>query len=381
MPSTTSHRSLGVSACCLFVLSLLSCVCVSRCSVTVTDIYGHSFTFDQSTGASSFPQFAIPAFTAVNFTVSASSDVQYLDIHVAIPGLTVANSTYNYVALLNGTNTLPFGTDTVTPADFVDGTTVFFTVGWQSGAAAVDTPALFLFSGSVVGEPPGSGNAVGDPMFQGFLGQSYQVHGVANQVYSLISDALVQVNAVFVFLTEGRCPSAALQLPFKTACWSHPGSYLGRLTLQTLADDRIDIVAGPADGGFARVLANGRELQLGEEWKGNDVSGVDHPHAHHLSRAHCTLLHSHVVQCHVGLYQLTVTNSDGFVNLHEVSVADWTALTHEVRSHGLLGQTWRRRVGGEVAGVDGLVDDYAEQDNDVFGLKTQFNQHRRTSRQ
>ena len=276
------------------------------------------------------------------------------------------------MARLNDSNSLPFGTDTVTAAEFIAGSTVFFTVGWQGGAAAVDTPALFVFSDG------SSGNAVGDPMFHGFLGQSYQVHGVANQVYALISDALVQVNAVFVFLTEGRCPSAALQLPLNSACWSHAGSYLGRVTLQTLAGDRIDIVAGSADTGFARVVTNGRQLQVGEEWKGNDVAAIDHPQAHHLSRAHCRLLHSHVAVCHVGVYQLTLTNSDLFVNLHEVSVSDWTALTHEIHSHGLLGQTWRRRQGGEVADVEGLVDDYAEQDNDVFGLKTHFNRHSRT---
>ena len=280
------------------------------------------------------------------------------------------------VAHLNATNSLPFGTDTVTPAAFVSGTTVFFTIGWQGGASAVDTPPLFQFSDGSAADPPASGNAVGDPMFQGFLGQTYQVHGLSSQVYSLISDSLVQVNAMFVFLTEGRCLSAALQLPVRVACWSHPGSYLGRVTLQTLADDRIDIVAGPADSGFARLTANGRELQRGDEWKGNDVSAVDHPHAHHLSRAHCSLLHSHLLQCHIGLYELTLTNSDGFINLHEVSVSDWTALTHEIHSHGLLGQTWRRQAGGEVEGVEGLVDDYAEQDNDMFGVKTHFNKHR-----
>ena len=379
MRPTPSNGSPSASPYLLLVLSLLCYVRLSFCGVSLSDSYGHSLTFDQSTAPSSFPQFAILAAASVSFEVLVSSDVQYVNLHVAVPGLTNAltNSTYNYVAKLNSTNTLPFGTDTVTPAAFIAGTTVFFTVGWQNGAAAVDTPSIFLFSNDSGGS---AGNAVGDPQFVGFLGQSYQVHGLAETVYSIISDALVQVNAVFVFLSEGRCPSTALQLPLKTACWSHPGSYLGRITLQTLANDRVDIVAGPADRGFTRVTVNGRELQLGEEWLGNDVT-VDHPHAHHLSRAHCALLHSHVVQCHVGVYELVITNSDSFVNLHEVSVSDWTALTHEIQSHGLLGQTWRRRVGGEVAGVDGMVDDYAEQDNDVYGTKTHFNQHRRTTQE
>ena len=372
------HRSLVASGCCLLLVSLSCCVDLSSCGVTVSDQYGQSFTFEQSTAASSFPQFSIPALANVSLDIVASADVAYLDIHVAIPGQLTDGSTYNYVAQLNASNSLPFGTDTVTAAAFIVGSTVFFTVGWQNGTAAVDSPPLFLFASLSGADPPSTGNAVGDPMFHGFLGQSYQVHGVAQQVYSLISDSLVQLNAMFVFLTEGRCPPAAVRLPFSTACWSHPGSYLGRITLQTIADDRIDIVAGTAGAGFERVTANGRELKLGDEWTGNDVTAIDHPHAHHLSRSHCLLLHSHIVQCHVGLYQLTLTNSDGFVNLHEVSVSDWTALTHEIRSHGLLGQTWRRRTGGEVDGVEGLVDDYAEQNNDMFGTKTHFNLHRAT---
>ena len=366
--------SAGVASCWLLVLAVLCCVSLSRGGVTISDSAGQSFTFEQSTPASSFPQLSVPALTLLNFTVAVSADVGYVMIHCAVPGALTDNSTYNYVAHMNASNTLPFGTDVVTPAELIAGTSVFFTLGWQRGTQAVDTAPLFLFSNA--------GGAVGDPMFQGFMGQSYQVHGVHNTVYSLISDALVQVNAVFVFLTEGRCPSAALDLPLQSACWSHPGSYLGRLTLQSIAGDAIDVVAGAADTGFSRVVANGRELQVGEEWIGLEVSGVQHPYAHHLSRSHCTLLHSHVLQCHVGLYSLTVSNSDGFVNLHEVSVGDWTALTHEVRSHGLLGQSWRRRVGGEeVPGVEGLVDDYAEQDNDAFGTKTRFNKHGATTRQ
>ena len=370
---TSSHQSIRSS---LWLLAVLLACYAGLCSgsVTVTDSFGHTYSWLQTTPLTSFPQFSIPAQTAVIFTISATSDVSYVNIHVAIPGQTVAmtNSTYNYVARLNATNRLPFGTDMVTASQFINGTTVYFTVGWQSGSAAVDTRSLFVFSSSF------SSSAVGDPQFAGFLGQNYQIHGVANQVYSIISDALVQVNAMFVFLTKGHCPPPAARLPFKTACWSHAGSYLGRLTLQTLANDSIDIVAGAAGLGFTSVVANGAELQLGEEWRGNALTAAvnNHPHAHHLSRAHCSLVHSHVVRCHVGLYELTVTNSDGFLNLHEVAVSDWTALTHEVQSHGLLGQTWRRRSGGEVDGVEGSVDDYAEQDNDMFGTKTHFNRHR-----
>ena len=339
-------RSTPCAACWLLVLSLLCCMSLSCCYVTISDVSGQSFTFDQSTAASSFPAMSVPALAALGFTVLTSADIGYVNIHVAIPNSTTNNSTYNYVAHLNATNSLPFGTDMVTASDLVAGTSVFFTVGWLGGTAAVDTPSLIVFTSA------NSANAVGDPQFHGFLGQSYQVHGTSNTVFSLISDALVQVNAVFVFLTEGRCPSAALELPLHSACWSHPGSYLGRLTLQSIAG-RLHRRGGrhgrlwlqQSGGQWARATS-------GRGVTGNEVSGVDHPHAHHLSRTHCTLRHSHILQCHVGLFALTITNSDGFVNLHEVSVSDWTALTHEVRSHGLLGQTWQRR-GGRRSGRSG----------------------------
>ena len=89
-PSSSSSLS-----CWLLVLSLLCCACLSHCFVVITDGSGQSFTFEQSTPSSSFPDFSIPALTAVNFTVSVSADIGYVDIHVAVPGSTTDNSTYN----------------------------------------------------------------------------------------------------------------------------------------------------------------------------------------------------------------------------------------------------------------------------------------------
>ena len=127
-----SAPSMRVLSCWLLFLGLLCGACVCRGAVTITDGSGQSFTFDQSTAASAFPQLSVPALSALDFTVAVSADVEYVDIHVAIPGSLTDNSTYNYVARLNDTNSLPFGTDMVTPADLIAGTTVFFTVGWQS---------------------------------------------------------------------------------------------------------------------------------------------------------------------------------------------------------------------------------------------------------
>ena len=52
--------------------------------------------------------------------------------------------------------------------------------------------------------PPSGGQVVGDPQFVGLRGQNYQVHGVAGEIYSIVSDADLQYNSRFVFLSEGQ---------------------------------------------------------------------------------------------------------------------------------------------------------------------------------
>jgi hypothetical protein len=68
---------------------------------------------------------------------------------------------------------------------------------------------------------------------------------------------------------------------------------------------------------------------------------------------------------------LLVENSDGFLNMLRVEVSDWRRLEQDVQSHGLLGQTWRRRQSGH---IEGEVDDYAVGHNDLLGCSFLFNQ-------
>ena len=115
--------------------------------VQLSDQYGHSFTWTASTAASSFPILQVPPGSAVSLTISASADVAFASMHVTVPGeSTNGQPTWNYAVTLNATNTLPTGRDGVTAAQLVAGTTVFFTVGWQSGQRAADSPAFFRFT-------------------------------------------------------------------------------------------------------------------------------------------------------------------------------------------------------------------------------------------
>lgn len=126
-------------------------------------------------------------------------------------------------------------------------------------------------------------SARGDPEFVGFRGQSYQIHGKDGFIYNVISDPFVEMNTRLKFLTQGKCPAAAIQshssvihhrgahqkqitnnLVALTAeeqreissilCFSHPGSYFSSLSIQTVTGDCIYIEAGPAETSFKTVL-------------------------------------------------------------------------------------------------------------------------------
>ena len=188
--------------------------------------------------------------------------------------------------------------------------------------------------------------AVGDPAFTGFLGQRYQIHGMADTVYSVISDALVQLNAMFVFLNQGQCP--VVDGRRLTNCWSHPGSYFGSLALKTAEGDRLLIQAGSYKNGFSLTL-NDQPLTASVSRSGLRVTVVD----------------SFRMVVEAGLYRLRIENSDQFVNIAAVEVLDWQKLKSEVQPHGLLGQTWSKQ--SRNAPIEGNVDDYAEADNALFG--------------
>jgi hypothetical protein len=73
----------------------------------------------------------------------------------------------------------------------------------------------------------------------------------------------------------------------------------------------------------------------------------------------------------VGNWDFAFENSDMFVN-QRVRVLD----ARNLRSHGLLGQTWRETTyPNAIKYVQGQVDDYAIRDGDIFGDNFVFNNH------
>ena len=242
-------------------------------------------------------------------------------------------------------------------------------------------PALVPVPGISSSSSTGVARVLGDPQFVGLLGQSFQVHGVSGVVYSLIHDDHTTLNARFVFLSSGRCPAAAAAAVGLTSpCWTHPGSYLGELGLRTAHGHNLTVISGEADIGFASVVVDGQPLLLSAAADGQAAAfvGVD------LS---VQLLSTHRLQLSVANFDVSVASSDRFVNLARVAVKRWSSLAAH-HAHGLLGQTWRsprtpdainsmisssssnsrRRVRQpQVAELEGRVDDYAEEHNDLLG--------------
>jgi len=224
--------------------------------------------------------------------------------------------------------------------------------------------------GTTVGEsqntPPGSG---GDPQFWGFLGQSYQVHGVSGTVYNVISTPSLQLNALFTFLTEGRCRKGTL-------CFGHPGNYFGEVGLMLKDDSQTEsnlrVIAGPVDVGL-QVLVNGTALSLSS----SSVS---------IGSTSVMFTDPFEVSIITPEFSFRMVNSDMFLN-EDVSINE--PLMNQILSfkraaksgtanvdalpHGLLGQSWQSKTyANRWKYIEGSLFDYAVADG-VFGTQFKYN--------
>jgi hypothetical protein len=170
---------------------------------------------------------------------------------------------------------------------------------------------------------------------------------VSGLAYNLISDIMVTVNALFTYLDDGLCLRDEYDEPL-FVCWSHPGSYLSAISVRMADGATLTVRAGTARQGFASVILNGHEIL-----QGNKSSTVGELSVLYTDLRTVSILNA-------GLYNLTLQNSDEFINVMHLQVSSMTMLKEVVQSHGLIGQTWRAAVKGEeVREVEGRVDDYA----------------------
>jgi len=77
----------------------------------------------------------------------------------------------------------------------------------------------------------------GDPQIVGMQGQDFQVHGMPDEIFNIVTYPTVQVNARFTYLESAECHDNF------TACFAHPGTYISEQGFR-LGKDKIRITAG-----------------------------------------------------------------------------------------------------------------------------------------
>jgi len=226
------------------------------------------------------------------------------------------------------------------------------------------------YSGSVVYTY--SENVAGDPQFVGFQGQHFQIHGIPNECFSLITTPDMYINSRFVYISNGQCTYN------DTECFSHPGTYIDQIGLTVydktrMSEARVKLQAGShSEGLIATVndvkLPVGRKLVLSTTH--NDT------YIHVVSNLRITIsIHE--------LFKISIVNSDFFFNIGTSMVrGDMLAfgqnkvVAHETDTvkfplHGLLGQTWRNVEYTTGKYIQGEPADY--QVNSLFSPAFLFN--------
>lgn len=227
----------------------------------------------------------------------------------------------------------------------------------QAPAAAVTTPV----------------GVRGDPSFVGFHGQAFQVHGIPNRYFNLLSTPTVQFNALFTMLVDGESMTAGAMkaarvsrqlavakkqvskmhpLPLTTA-YSHEGTFLAEMGLK-LADVQVFVQAGAYTTGFQTVTVNGVAVS---------VSSV----AVEVATGYfVTLSTPSVLTVDTPSVSFTLVNADNFFNIEQATLNQ--PHTDDSQMDGLLGQTaseqWKVQSNKEFK--NHMVYDYLIADMNVF---------------
>jgi len=184
------------------------------------------------------------------------------------------------------------------------------------------------------------------------------------KIFNLISYPNLQVNARFVYLSSAECVDNF------TACFAHPGTYIGEEGIR-LGNDKVHIKSGSFKKGLT-VSVNGQRVQGKHAVKLGSVEVVNHRR----------------VVVTTPVMTLTISNSDKFLNqessLHDRKLlslgverrvlADGEQFHPEVPLHGLQGQTWRNVEYPSGLEYEGSINDYHVVDGNLYGTEFVFNQ-------
>lgn len=231
-------------------------------------------------------------------------------------------------------------------------------------------------------------SANGDPSFTGFLGQLYQVHGLADMVYNIISSPNLVFNALFTFLDSGVCRRG-------TPCFSHPGNYFGSVGL--LVRDplsksvySVEIHSGPAAIGLTVVVIDRNQPTVLVPVAVGVGSSI--PLA---SGSQLVFVSPFEVRLEGGDFNIRFQNSDHFLN-QDISIGtdmastiqqykvgqkranlglfeNSTPTTTSLLPHGILGQTWNNQVyANRWKHIEGQLDEYLVADG-LIGTRHKYN--------
>ena len=283
--------------------------------------------------------------------------------------------------------------------------TAFTPPAAASNCPAATTPTAGPQSGPV------TGLAYSDPFFSGFFAQTFYIHGVAGGVYSVLSDAAVQLNTRLVLLHNISCPER--ESPVHVHCSSHAGTYFGEMAVSLSNGDRLHVVAGEGSVGFASVTVDSLPISVNETYgtpppavlleqqqqaaDTTDTSDLltdappqssplplpasglppssPSPPASPSSPSTSPSLFVHrlsarslLVVC--GVYELLIENSDRYLDLVQVTVSSWRQLIQTVQPTGLMGLTWNR-----TAAIPPTEAEHREQHDDLWGCDIPQQKH------
>jgi hypothetical protein len=205
---------------------------------------------------------------------------------------------------------------------------------------------------------------IGDPQIVGMQGQDFQVHGMPDEIFNIVTYPSVQINARFTYLETAECHDNF------TACFAHPGTYISEEGFR-VGKDKIRVQAGSFKKGLT-VTVNGKKAHKTVDLKHGAVEIVNHRR----------------VVVHTEIMKITVSNSDKFMN-QELELSDDKLIAlgatrtvlkdnerfhSEVPLHGLQGQTWRNVEYASGLEYEGSIMDYHVVDGNLFGTDFVFNQ-------
>jgi len=314
-----------------------------------------SYTEDNAPDSGGFGASSTSAqvFVAVDNTYEDSS-LTNTNTHNFVPASTTSGELQTPISAWQSDGTTHLTVSSSPPTQYTDASASTWSWTWQIGTS---NGAVYLSSGptatvtatqvltiTATFQYDYHGSVTGDPQFAGFQGQQFQIHGVPEEYFALVSTPDFYMNSRFVYLANGICSYN------DTECFSHPGTYIDQIAF-VMNDARLKILAGPHANGLTAFL-NNQPLSIGARIL-LPVSNSTYVHLVSRSRIIVSL----------DDFVFGITNSDYFFNIAAqlsntgiltagstklvvssppAEAAKQIATTYpEHQIHGLLGQTWR----------------------------------------